>query len=163
MLKKIITLMVIIFLSGCTNPNTIPLTTNIQSVYYLNPNRYNRPSPIIIVIYQLKNASSFKHTDFYSIYNHASKTLGDSLIDKEQIEIKPNQTKNLKLHLSTKANYVGIIAAYRNINRAQWRRIIEIPTNIKAIKFNLELQSQSLAITHIKHSKFCIGSQCIFF
>lgn len=163
MLKKIIILMVIILLSGCANPTTIPLTTNIQSVYYLNPNTYNRPSPIIIVLYQLKNASSFKQANFYSIYNNASKTLENSLIDKEQIEIKPNQIKNLKIHLSTKANYVGIIAAYRNINRAQWRRIIEVPQGIKAIKFDIELQSQSLVISHIKHSKFCIGSKCIFF
>lgn len=163
MLQKIIILFAITLLSGCANPNTIPLSTTIQSVYYLNPNTYNRPSPIIIVIYQLKNVSSFKQANFYSIYNHASKTLGNSLIDKEQIEIKPNQTKNLKLHLSTKANYVGIIAAYRNINRAQWRRIIEVPTDVKALKFNIELQSQSLVITHIKHSKLCIGTKCIFF
>jgi len=150
-------------LSGCTgNPKTIPLTTTIQSVYYLNPNSFNRPSPIIVVIYQLKNAGVFKHASFFALYQHASTLLGNRLIDKKQIEIKPNQTKNINLHLSTKAHYLGIIATYRNINRANWRSIIKIKPKTKAIDLNIELQSQRLVVTGIKNSNFCLGSKCFF-
>lgn len=164
-ITKIFILIVnIIILCSCSNsPKSIPLKTTIQAVYYLNPNIYNRPSPVVVTIYQLKDNISFKDADFFSLYNRASITLGNNLIDKKQLEIRPNQKKILNLKLSTKVHYLGIIAAYHNTTKTEWRKSITIPPNSKAINFNIELQSQGINVTQIKQAKFCFNSTNCFF
>jgi len=158
-----VTAFIAVFLSGCASTTeTIPLKASVQTVAYLNPDESNLPSPIVVTFYQLKNSSAFKQANFFSLYNNASAVLGSALIDKEGMEIRPNQNRKIDLDLSTKARYIGVVAAYRNTSRARWRSIVTVPPNSKTIKLRVLLQSQGLELYPPKEGHVCISNSCLF-
>ena len=81
----------------------------------------------MINFFELKSAAAFKQAGFFSLENNASSALGDDLIDKIQVELRPGQGKSYHLSLSNQTAYIGIVAAYRNIDQATWRVVIPLP------------------------------------
>ena len=158
-------LMILIIQTGCAvQPNdTISLQTSIQSTATLNPDINNRPSPIVLTLYQLKNSLAFNEANFFALYNNAQEILGSTLIDKESIEMPPNQARQVDLDISNKTRYIGIIAAYRDPNNSKWRRIVQIPYDSKKMKINLQLQARQLVITSAKKGSACVGNSCLFY
>lgn len=115
-----------ICLSNCSPSPTPHLTISFVTTKDLNPDIEERPSPIVISIYQLKDDTSFIGSNFSSIYDKDESLLGSNLIRKREIELKPSQTYTLEDNLDKGTKFLGFIAAFRNINQAQWRQVIEI-------------------------------------
>ncbi|MEO7206403.1 MAG: type VI secretion system lipoprotein TssJ [Steroidobacteraceae bacterium] len=86
-----------------------------------NPDGQNRPSPIVIRIYQLKDDSAFKDADFFALYDKEQATLAASLLSRQEFEVAPGAQKVVDYQLSPDARFVGVAAAYRNIRDATWR------------------------------------------
>jgi type VI secretion system protein VasD len=136
-----------IFVTGCGSSSPALLKTHVESVSFLNPNIYNQPSPVVITIYQLKSATAFQQTNFFALYSNPTATLSSDLLDKHEIEIRPNQKLDIKQTISPDANYIGILAAFRNPDAAQWRQIIPVTpgSNVK-LKINLSAQNLSAKV-----------------
>ncbi len=133
-------------LCGCSIFGNKParLNTKVQAVTYLNPNIYDQASPVVVVFYQLKSATAFSQANFFALYNEALKTLGTELLDKQELELRPNQSHELKQTIAPGARYLGVIAGYRNPDSAQWRQLIEIPADKKQLNLQLMLATQSI-------------------
>lgn len=142
----IINLIMLFTLCNCASNKPAQLETTFHAVNYLNPNINNQASPIVVTVYQLKSPTAFEQANFFALYNNATKTLANDLVDKREIEIQPGQTHNIQQIISPEASFVGIVAAYRNPDSAKWRQIIAIPSG-KKIDLQINLDAQTVAAT----------------
>ena len=135
-------------LASCSGTPEAKLYLN--SAQYLNPDINGRPSPVVLSVYELKSAYSFKQASYYALSSNLAKTLGPNLIDKQTIEIRPNSSKTFTQDMSPNTHYIGLIAGYRNIDQSTWRKVIPVTPGKKTIKINVTLESQGLVATIAK-------------
>lgn len=141
------------YLSACSfwGNDTPTAEININSAQYLNPAVTGRASPVVLTIYQLKSPSTFKGADFTALSSNSSKVLGGDLLDKNVVEVRPNTHMHISQALTTDTKYLGITAAYRDINSATWRKVIAVdPTKNKTSKIDIDLESEALNVKQDK-------------
>jgi type VI secretion system protein VasD len=115
--------------SAPPKPHIVKLT--VAASADANPDAQNRPSPIVVRVYQLKDDAAFKDADFFALYDKEQATLAASLVSREEFEVAPGSQKTLDYQLSPDARFVGVAAGYRNIRDAAWRA--EIGTQDKGL------------------------------
>jgi type VI secretion system protein VasD len=114
---------------GCGGPKPIPPTLvvgSIQASAQINPSASKRPSPVLVRVYELKAAASFNAADFMSLYQHDQADLAADLVAKEEYVLEPGETKAFTKTLSPDTHFLGVMAAYRDIEHAKWRTIVAI-------------------------------------
>jgi type VI secretion system protein VasD len=79
--------------------------------------------PIVVRIYQLKVEGGFGSADFFSLYDKESATLGPDLIAREEVTLVPGQRRTLVQPLNPAATHVGVVGAFRDLDRASWRAL----------------------------------------
>jgi type VI secretion system protein VasD len=79
--------------------------------------------PIVVRLYELKSAGGFRGADFFSLYDREAEILGDDLIARQELTLAPGQSRQVSRPLSPEARYLGVVGAYRDIDRAQWRQV----------------------------------------
>lgn len=139
-----------LLLAGCglIRPAGPSARVNIQSAQYLNPDMYGNASPVVVTIYQLKTPYTFKQATYQALAANSSKVLGTDLIDKNVIEVRPNSHQTVYQPLSPNTQYLGIVAAYRNIDQSKWRTTVKVVNEKgKSTVINLDLESQALTAT----------------
>ena|SRR6185312_1697241 len=135
---------IFILLTACsTSPPQ--LKAQLTAVNFLNPNINNRPSPVVVTVLQLKSPTIFQQTNFFALYNNPIGILGSDLLDKREIEVQPNQRLELQQNLAQETNFIGVIAAFRNPDRAQWRQLITVNTGHDA-KLQIHLTMQDVYV-----------------
>jgi type VI secretion system protein VasD len=77
--------------------------------------------PIVVRLYELKGQGAFTGADFYSLYDRESQTLGDDLVDSEEMTLIPGQQRMVVRELGPDTRYIGAMGAYRDIDGATWR------------------------------------------
>jgi type VI secretion system protein VasD len=100
---------------------------NIVASADVNPDSQNRPSPIVVRVYLLKDDAAFKDAEFFALYDKEQATLGAALVSRQEFELAPGEHRALDLELSPDARFVGAAAAYRDIRNADWRAQIGAP------------------------------------
>ncbi len=128
-------------------PAPIPTLINVEVIASLkvNPNNINRPSPIVVRLYELKSLTAFNSADFNALFNNDKALLGDDLIRQQQFILRPGGQKIYRNEPTDKAQYLGAIAAYRNIDRAVWRTSAPLPTH-RTTNFTLLLNPLGISI-----------------
>lgn len=140
-----------VFLTSCgvkeyILPSTAYYAMDITAAPELNPNKDGRPSPLVIRLYELKSLDEFNNGDFFAIYDNEAKTIGKTMLSKEEIEMKPGEKRHIDRTANPQARYLGVIAAYRDLDNAQWRAVVALPQKSHS-KFNLYLGSLALSLT----------------
>ncbi|MCM2329787.1 MAG: type VI secretion system lipoprotein TssJ [Pseudomonas sagittaria] len=92
----------------------------------LNPDLNGRPSPIVLRLFELKHPVAFENADFFSLYQRPKEALSPDLVTLEELELRPGETRTLKLSVQADSRYVGVLAAYRDLPEAQWRFVIPL-------------------------------------
>lgn len=105
----------------------------------LNPDLDGRPSPIVLRLLELKHPVAFENADFFSLYDHAKKALALDLMASEEIELRPGETRELKLSVNESSRYVAVFAAYRDLPETRWRYVIAMaPEQLTRVELRLE-------------------------
>jgi len=105
----------------------------------VNPDTSDRPSPVVMKIFELSSRTIFDTQDFFSLYEAPEKLLGPDLLKKDELELQPGSVQNYEMSLNRNTRYVGVVVAYRNIDQARWRAVIEVdPTGYDDIDVNVE-------------------------
>lgn len=112
----------------------------------LNPNAEGRPSPLVIRMYEFEDVKAFKEADFFSLYDNENKTIGKFILAKDEVEIKPDTKHYIKRRTKPKAKFIGILAAYRDLDNARWRAIIELRED-KTAEVNVYLGSAGVSVS----------------
>ncbi len=129
-------------LSACSTPKTsIPIDLNIIATENLNPDYKNRASPIVLRIYQLTHIDTFDKNDFFTLYENDKTILAQDLLYRKELEIIPGQKiLNKVFEIQRKSNFIAVLAAYRDLDKSQWKSIFKIDhdKNLPPLTINLK-------------------------
>lgn len=92
----------------------------------LNPDLNGRPSPIVLRLIELKHPVAFETADFFSLYQRPKEALSPDMVTLEELELRPGETREMKLSVQDGSRYVGVLAAYRDLPESSWRFVIPL-------------------------------------
>ncbi|HHX8659341.1 TPA: type VI secretion system lipoprotein TssJ [Vibrio diabolicus] len=124
-----ILLLISMVLFGCSAANLVvdPYSDlEITANHNINPDSNGRPSPVVVYVFELTSNTLFESQDFFSIYEESEKVLGPDLVNKYEISLTPGQKEKYQASMSPKTEYLGIVAAFRDIENSNWRQVIEV-------------------------------------
>jgi type VI secretion system protein VasD len=120
---------VALLLSACAAkppPPPASVAGTIQASAQVNPSVSKRPSPLLIRVYELKSVAGFNAADFMSLYQRDQAALAADLVAKEEFVMSPGETKTFAKTLAPDTRFIGVTAAYRDIEHAKWRSIVPV-------------------------------------
>ena len=94
-------------------------------------------------VYELAGRNAFDTADFVSLYERDKETLAADLVSREEIVLQPGETRDWKKKLAAQTKFVAVVAAYREIERANWRAAIAVKPEAEN---RLTLQADELTI-----------------
>jgi len=126
-------------LGGCSSPPPLlaPARTTLVSTTVVapnvNPDARKRPSPVVVRVYELKSSALFESTDFVSLFEKDQAVLGPELVSREEFVMQPNDVKAFNKTLAPDTQFVAVVAAFREIERARWRVFVPVVANKKNV------------------------------
>lgn len=134
-------------LAACAGPPPPPPPTQvsgtIQASADVNPSASKRPSPLLLRVYELKSAAAFNNADFMSLYQRDQAELSTELVGKEEFVLAPGESKNYSKTLAPETRFLGVVAAYRDLEHSKWRSIVAIQP---AQKHQLVIRADALSV-----------------
>lgn len=130
------------FGSGCSKP-AIGLV--VASQLNVNPDHSGRPSPVIVKMYELRNDLAFKQADFNSLFDMPIQVLGADLVAADEIVFIPGEARRILYHPNENTRFVGIVAGFRQLDRALWRIIKPVDPE-KTTWLAIELNDASILV-----------------
>ncbi len=109
--------------SAPKKPQPIVFKMNVLVSADVNPDAQNRPSPIVVRIFQLKDDAAFKDADFFALYDKEQAILGAALVSRVEYELAPGESRSADFAVAPETRFIGVIAAYRNIRDAEWQAL----------------------------------------
>lgn len=114
-------------LSACASkPVVTPVVLRVAASADVNPDGRNRASPILVRVYALKSTGTFDSADFFSLFDKDQATLGGELVQREEMLLKPGDSKSLEMKLSADVKSIAVMGAYRDLERARWRAVSSV-------------------------------------
>lgn len=110
-------------------PPPASVAGSIQASTQINPSASKRPSPLLIRVYELKSVAAFNGADFMSLYQRDQAALGGDLLAKEEFVLEPGETKAFAKTLAPDTRFIGVVAAYRDLEHAKWRTVVSVQPN----------------------------------
>lgn len=144
-------LAVSVVLAGCSStpppPKPTSVKATVQAAPNVNPDARKRASPLVVRIYELKSSAGFDAADFLSLYDRDQATLAADLVGREEFTMRPGESRPWEKVLGPEVRFIGVMAAYRDIERARWKTLITIKPNARnVITINAEDISLSASV-----------------
>lgn len=118
-----------LLLAGCAaKPVVTTVAVTLTAGADANPDARGRASPLTVRVYALKSPGPFEGSDFFSLFEKDQATLGAELVQREEVLLRPGETKKLDFNLPPDAKSMGVMAAYRDLDRARWREVRPVVT-----------------------------------
>jgi len=116
-------------IAGCASkPVVTPVSLTLVAGADANPDARGRASPLTVRVYALKSPGPFEGADFFSLFEKDQATLGAELVQREEMLLRPGETKKLDLTLPADAKSIAVMAAFRDLDRARWREVVPVTT-----------------------------------
>ncbi len=106
-------------------PRTLEIT--IQADSLLNQDARNRNAPLMVRIYTLKAPLGFQSADFFSLFERDQTLLAADLLSRDELQLQPGETRRLVIEVRPEARVVGVMGAFRDLDRANWRAVYSLP------------------------------------
>lgn len=124
-------MVLVLGLSGCATCTSwfLPshkLETKIVASRNVNPDYRGKPAPIMVSVYQLHDVKTFNSLDFTSLTQNPKKLLSRDFVSMKNFELVPGQTISIKAKVAAATRFIGVIAAYRQIDQTKWRNSIKL-------------------------------------
>lgn len=147
---RLLALVGALILAGCAGdveppPPPTVIVTQITAVDSLNPDSQGRASPLVVRLYELSAAAPFDTADFFDIYDQDRATLGETLVAMDEIRVLPDESKSMTRTLEPRTRFIGVVAAFREVEVSTWRGLAEVPLN-RTTPYDLSLGSLSVTI-----------------
>jgi type VI secretion system protein VasD len=130
-------------LIGCGGPAVI--RADIVAGADVNPDVRGRPSPVVVKVFELKSLAAFETADFFSLFEKDKETLGGELLARDELSLVPGAKQALTHELKPDTRYLGVVAGYRDLERATWRAAVPVPPN-KTTSVIVRLESRKVSI-----------------
>lgn len=129
--------------ASAPNPTLINVAINVHA--NANPDMRNRPSPVVVKFYELKSLAAFSTADFFSIFDRDKETLGAELLARDEFQLQPGDKLQFDRRPQAESLYVGVIAAFRDLEHAEWRAALAISLH-KASTIDIELNEKRITM-----------------
>lgn len=136
--------------AGCASPPPKPVVTPVAMTLAagadVNPDARGRASPLTVRVYAMKTSGAFESADFFTLFDKDQATLGPELIQREEFLLRPGESRKLEMVLPAEAKALGVMAAYRDLDRARWREVRVVEPG-KALTLNVALGARRIEIS----------------
>ena len=119
-------------------PVMTPVVITLVGGADINPDARGRASPLTARVFALKTTGAFESADFFSLFEKDQATLGAEMVQREELLLRPGDSKKLEMTLAPDVKAIAVMAAYRDLDRARWRevRVLEVgKVNIYKLTF----------------------------
>ncbi|NEV63359.1 type VI secretion system lipoprotein TssJ [Thiorhodococcus minor] len=103
--------------------------------------------PVVVRVYTLKSAGVFNTSDFYSLFDKDAAVLGADLIARDEMTLAPGQSLPLERGLNAGAGYLGVVAAFRDIDHSLWREALRLNPGVDN-RVLIEVGASKVSIRH---------------
>lgn len=100
------------------------LTVEISTTADINPNDKGVANPLRIALYTLKNTDEFQSSDFFTITEDDTPSLKEQMSSVYDRIMLPNETKKIQVTPDAGVIALGVVAAYREIEQAEWKAVV---------------------------------------
>ena len=129
---RILVVAAALLIAACSSPpKPTTVAATLQAGAAVNPDLRKRASPIVIRVYELKSAAAFEAADFVSLFDRDQATLAAEMAGREEFILRPGESKPWDKTLAPDTKFIGVLAAFRDIERARWKSIVAVKPNAK--------------------------------
>ena len=107
--------------------DTAAVELHFHAISGLNPGANGQAAPVRVRIFELKNAATFARSDYFALADRAQSTLGLDLLDQDEVMVQPGEQLTIQRDLDPSTRQIGLLVGYRELDRAQWRTVINVP------------------------------------
>ena len=100
-------------------PEPKAVTVSLSAASDSNVGPSGRAAPTTVRLYTLRSVGTFQQLDFFELTG--GNALGGAVVDSRTISLRPGESRNVTLNAGTDGAYLGVAAAYRDIDSARWR------------------------------------------
>lgn len=118
-------------LAGLLTPDPTLLTLQIATTPDANPDARRRASPLVLRVYELSGHALFDTADFLALFERDRETLGAEMLGKEEWVMPPGTLRTLERKLAPEVRHLGIVAGYRDLERARWRLVVTMKPQVR--------------------------------
>jgi len=122
------------------------ISVHIRATGDVNPDMQGRPSPIILHVMELKSTEQFNRLDYMSLTQPSGAAMGAELVNKNQMVFQPGESKSVPIELNPQTTAIGIVAGYRDIDNAAWRKVIPVTQGV-TMGINIILEQTQIVST----------------
>lgn len=130
LIKSAVVLFVLACLLGCSSS---AFKVSVKSDAGINRDTQARALPVELRVYQLSDESNFKRATFRELWKQDASVLGSQMLSRDDQLVSPNSRIKLKVTRKPEAQYIGVMAVFRNPDNDGWRVIKTIPRGVKYI------------------------------
>jgi type VI secretion system protein VasD len=146
LITRVFACVLVAALAACSStPKPRDVHLVIETAASVNPDARNRPSPVVVRVFQLKSLAAFDGADFFSLWDHDRETLGPELVSRDEYVLRPGDRLRLERKLQPDTLYVGAIAAFRDLETAQWHAVADVSSR-KVDTLTLRLTGKTVAV-----------------
>lgn len=102
-------------------------------------------APLVARYYELKSSNAFTNADFFAMYDQDKSILGGDIVFREELELIPGTSREIKLKPKPESRFIGVFGAFRDLETAQWRAVEKIPPN-KTTEMNILFTKNAVTI-----------------
>ena len=130
-------------------PKPIEIAGRFEATATLNPSVSNRPSPLLVRVYELRSPTVFNRADFMALYQSDNATLAADLVAREETMLQPGESRAFTRTLAADTRYIGVVAAYRELERSTWRAVVAVERPAKPGPVKLVIQADARTVTAV--------------
>lgn len=120
--------------AGCASKNDpTVLAATVTASAMVNPDSRKRPSPVVLRVYELKSSAVFESADFVSLFEKDQAVLGAEMLSREELVLRPGESKPITKTLTPGTKFIGVTAAFRDLERARWQAVVPVVAGKKNV------------------------------
>lgn len=126
-------------------PPPTSISVTIAASSDVNPDARGRASPVMVKFFELKATTAFDAADFFSLFERDKETLGGELAWRDDVAMVPGDRKVFARPTLPETRFIGVVAAFRDLERSSWRATYALPLN-QANPILIRLEDRRIAI-----------------
>ncbi|MET3516263.1 type VI secretion system protein VasD [Pseudacidovorax sp. 1753] len=122
------------------------LEIRVSAAEDVNPDEKGRAAPIMVRLYELKGDAVFLAADYFSLQNSDKAVLADDLLVRDEMVLKPGETRVLRRRSHPDVNAIGVVAGYKDLVNSDWRAVQKIEPAPEAAWYRAVLPSNKASL-----------------
>jgi type VI secretion system protein VasD len=120
-------LSIVCLLATVAEARETKLRSEVSAAENINPNRRGTPQPVKLHIFYLAEDDAFLAANFGDLVNPESPVLGEELVRRTETLVGPGEVLALDEAFDEAAKFIGVVAAFTDIDLAVWRAVEAVP------------------------------------